>query len=307
MNSIYFSLFLLALCCFSTARGSGGMIPRRSNEVFYREQQQQHQQKLGVAKYADRKYPSTAWNSSRRLIGRHVCAQSKVVMVPVKDMQSYCKPMYQSYLRRCDKDGSGYCTGFRVVYELAYRAVQMLMPKTESVYTCCPGWTQTHVSAADCKKAICREPCRNGGMCTKPDYCACVPGWTGKTCETDVDECARRRHGCEQDCVNTPGSYMCLCKDGFILQADRRSCKKNEIQKNSEDTTELIKKIESLQQRLVALENWQRKTAMDIPDSRHPRDDRINSLSEQIAIIEETLEECSCFTKSDLSLPRPKK
>ena len=305
MNSIYFWLFFLALCSFSRVQGSSSRVPRRSNEVLYREQQQQ---KPGVAKYVDGKYPNVAWNSSRRLFGRHVCMQSKVVMVPVKDMQSYCKPMYQSYLRRCDnKEGSGYCTGYRVVYELAYRTVQILRPKTESLHACCPGWTQTQISSKDCKKAICTEPCRNGGMCTKPDHCTCPPGWAGKTCETDIDECVRKRHGCEHECVNIPGSYRCLCKDGFILQEDQRSCKKDESRKSSEDNSELLKKIETLQQRLVALEEWQNRLATDGPDSRHTREDRINSLSEQVAIIEETLYECSCFRRSSLSLPHPKK
>lgn len=41
---------------------------------------------------------------------------------------------------------------------------------------------------------------------------------------TDIDECVRKRHGCEHECINIPGSYRCLCKDGFTLQADRRSC-----------------------------------------------------------------------------------
>ncbi|GFU71082.1 epidermal growth factor-like protein 8 [Trichonephila clavipes] len=92
------------------------------------------------------------FGASLSAICRHVCTQNKVTMVPVKEMQSYCKPAYQSYLRRCDKEISRYCSGYRVVYELAYRSVQRLVAKTESLYSCCPGWTQTRVSSSDCKK-----------------------------------------------------------------------------------------------------------------------------------------------------------
>ena len=41
---------------------------------------------------------------------------------------------------------------------------------------------------------------------------------------TDVDECSRFLHDCQQICVNTLGSYNCSCNDGFILQNDTQSC-----------------------------------------------------------------------------------
>lgn len=33
----------------------------------------------------------------------------------------------------------------------------------------------------------------------------------------DQDECSGEEHNCNlnADCVNTPGSYRCACKDGF--------------------------------------------------------------------------------------------
>ena len=55
-------------------------------------------------------------------------------------------------------------------------------------------------------------------------------GETNKTlkCElfvfADVNECSREGHGCEQICINTVGSYYCVCRNGYFLHEDRRTC-----------------------------------------------------------------------------------
>ena len=41
---------------------------------------------------------------------------------------------------------------------------------------------------------------------------------------SDIDECSRRSHNCEQSCTNTEGRFNCSCRDGFLLQNDMRSC-----------------------------------------------------------------------------------
>ncbi|KAK9804303.1 hypothetical protein WJX72_005862 [[Myrmecia] bisecta] len=48
--------------------------------------------------------------------------------------------------------------------------------------------------------------------------CQCPAGWRGDgtNCE-DIDECAEGSSGCDQICVNEPGSFHCECKDGFTL------------------------------------------------------------------------------------------
>ncbi|CAL1542064.1 unnamed protein product, partial [Lymnaea stagnalis] len=48
--------------------------------------------------------------------------------------------------------------------------------------------------------------------------CACVNGWKGETCTIDIDECADRSGSCQEHshCLNTNGSYICVCDDGFI-------------------------------------------------------------------------------------------
>lgn len=40
----------------------------------------------------------------------------------------------------------------------------------------------------------------------------------------DINECTTEEHGCEQMCVNTVGSYFCMCRDGYFLYQDERTC-----------------------------------------------------------------------------------
>ncbi|KAI4880440.1 hypothetical protein NFI96_000305 [Prochilodus magdalenae] len=45
---------------------------------------------------------------------------------------------------------------------------------------------------------------------------------------TGIDFCDLGNHGCEHNCINTPESYMCKCKKGFILNMDGKSCSKKD-------------------------------------------------------------------------------
>lgn len=40
-----------------------------------------------------------------------------------------------------------------------------------------------------------------------------------------MNECLTEKP-CDQTCFNTAGSYYCTCREGFILQPDKQSCKK---------------------------------------------------------------------------------
>ncbi len=58
--------------------------------------------------------------------------------------------------------------------------------------------------------------------------CKCWPGFhlkdDGKTC-VDVDECSTTLP-CSQRCINTYGSYKCLCVDGYeALERNPNTCK----------------------------------------------------------------------------------
>ncbi|CAG9818509.1 unnamed protein product [Phaedon cochleariae] len=54
-------------------------------------------------------------------------------------------------------------------------------------------------------------------------------GWVQKggfsaTVMKEFDECSKIDHGCEQQCVNTLGSYVCTCLIGYELHSDGKSC-----------------------------------------------------------------------------------
>jgi len=65
-------------------------------------------------------------------------------------------------------------------------------------------------------------------LCSWPLQCRCHPGFQlkrdGKTC-VDIDECTTT-YPCSQRCINTHGSFHCLCVDGFELSPnDPTICK----------------------------------------------------------------------------------
>lgn len=43
-------------------------------------------------------------------------------------------------------------------------------------------------------------------------------------CFADIDECAEGSARCAHRCVNTPGSFTCVCNPGFELGADGKQC-----------------------------------------------------------------------------------
>ncbi|CAH3141405.1 unnamed protein product [Porites lobata] len=63
------------------------------------------------------------------------------------------------------------------------------------------------------------RPCQNGATCVNNngDYiCRCKPGYQGRNCEQDVNECNSRPCRNGGTCQNLPGSYRCQCKPGFL-------------------------------------------------------------------------------------------
>ncbi|KAF3852555.1 hypothetical protein F7725_005910 [Dissostichus mawsoni] len=98
---------------------------------------------------------------------------------------------------------------------------------------CCWGWTRrswghcqpllalTHrVAGIRCQpQAVCQPGCKHGD-CVGPNKCKCHPGFTGKTCNQDLNECGLKPRPCKHRCMNTYGSYKCYCQNGYMQMPD---------------------------------------------------------------------------------------
>uniref|UniRef100_A0A4W3H3F5 Matrilin 2 n=1 Tax=Callorhinchus milii TaxID=7868 RepID=A0A4W3H3F5_CALMI len=51
-----------------------------------------------------------------------------------------------------------------------------------------------------------------------------LSGFQSKICDSDL--CGTIDHGCEHICINTVGSYICQCKEGYVLNNDKKTCRK---------------------------------------------------------------------------------
>ncbi|KAM4889583.1 LOW QUALITY PROTEIN: epidermal growth factor-like protein 7 [Sylvia borin] len=111
--------------------------------------------------------------------GRRVCAAGP----PSAHTESHVQPVYQPYLTTCQ--GHRLCSTYRTIYRVAYRQRYRQLP--EPTASCCPGWSRANGHRLGCNRALCWEPCQNGGSCTFPGRCSCPSGWTGRACQTGTD------------------------------------------------------------------------------------------------------------------------
>ncbi|KAK2138931.1 hypothetical protein LSH36_2216g00000, partial [Paralvinella palmiformis] len=61
--------------------------------------------------------------------------------------------------------------------------------------------------------------CHNNGACVdkiNSYYCNCLPGFTGRQCQTDTDECVSNPCQNNGTCVDVINGYMCSCVQGFV-------------------------------------------------------------------------------------------
>lgn len=73
-------------------------------------------------------------------------------------------------------------------------------------------------------KCVKDEPCKtfsclNGGTClmleTEVAVCKCAPGYEGKQCQRNKDDCISNPCGEGNMCVDGINSFTCVCKPGF--------------------------------------------------------------------------------------------
>ncbi|XP_072015697.1 epidermal growth factor-like protein 7 [Amphiura filiformis] len=174
--------------------------------------------------------------------------------------------------------------------------------------TCPRGW-----GGPVCSKAVCFSECHNGGECVGPDSCACPAGWTGKYCDQDINECDSGYHECQQLCKNNNGSFECACYDGFILGMDSKSCQvcilcSPEFQELAGRVVELEKEVEELKQvkkSAIRPEDGMHLLDMALNDQHISQIGRISSLSDQISMLEERLDDCTCTYQNGYSRQQP--
>jgi hypothetical protein len=74
------------------------------------------------------------------------------------------------------------------------------------------------------------DPCDNGGSCTAAGTaftCACAPGFDGRTCDTNINECATHQCVSGATCVDGVNGYTCACANGFsgaLCESDIDEC-----------------------------------------------------------------------------------
>nr|XP_033771272.1 epidermal growth factor-like protein 8 [Geotrypetes seraphini] len=246
--------------------------------------------------------------------GMGVCSK-QTLRVPLIYNETFIQPIYHPYLTTCK--GLRACSTYRTTYRVSYRQVKKEVLQTS--ITCCPGWQKKHPAATSCDQALCHKPCRNGGSCSRPNVCLCRPGWGGKYCQIDVDECRTPIHSCSQQCVNTPGSYHCACHPGFSLGADGKSCQELPTPSpalptsgQSSTSEELTNEVKELQGKMVDLQErleWTVNTFQNLLPMRledikveHVQElwtrlrqlDQVESLSDQLMYMEEKMGSCAC-------------
>ncbi|KAM4625225.1 complement component C1q receptor [Polymixia lowei] len=98
----------------------------------------------------------------------------------------------------------------------------------ESGYSCiCPQGFKLHANQQNCSDIDeCQTQVCEGQLClnTPGSYtCMCKEGYemVGGICR-DIDECSDSR--CAQRCLNSLGSFSCHCHAGFVLSVDGYSC-----------------------------------------------------------------------------------
>ncbi|XP_023378879.1 epidermal growth factor-like protein 8 isoform X2 [Pteropus vampyrus] len=181
--------------------------------------------------------------------------------------------------------------------------------------------------------AICAKPCMNGGVCIRPDQCECTPGWGGKHCHVDVDECRTGVTLCSHHCLNTAGSFTCGCPHDLVLGTDGRTCAEGSskpptsanilsvaVREAEQDECALRREVGELRGRLERLEQWTGQAGAWVravlpmpPEELQPeqvaelwgRGDRIESLSNQVLLLEERLGTCESSCSSHLGSPSP--
>uniref|UniRef100_T1IXR4 Uncharacterized protein n=1 Tax=Strigamia maritima TaxID=126957 RepID=T1IXR4_STRMM len=108
----------------------------------------------------------------------------------------------------------------------------------------CPTNTLTQLrgrtSSNECENVTCSSTlCRNGGLCLSLNHqsqCYCPAGFSGPTCEVDINECESQPCYNGGECEDRPQGYECRCSPGYSglqCQNEETHCQHNSCPPNA--------------------------------------------------------------------------
>ena len=109
---------------------------------------------------------------------------------------------------------------FRLKCEAGFYGPSCTMMCNETYCPCFPGFTgdSCNVNIDDCAGVN----CTGNGLCKdgiNSYTCVCMPGFTGENCETDIDDCLYVECGKNRQCLDEVNSYTCVCTPGLHRRA----------------------------------------------------------------------------------------
>ncbi|CAI8055637.1 Deleted in malignant brain tumors 1 protein [Geodia barretti] len=180
-------------------------------------------------------------NCAHSNIGEHDCTLAEAVTV-------VCSTNVCPEGSKCTQDGNCYTkdeTGYKDIDECAMNVScteNSMCTNTEGSFYCmcnpgyCCGEDGNCTDIDECAMNTtrnCTNECsyecamgthnctRKGSKCVNTPgsyFCMCLPGYTGNDCE-DIDECEDPTlNNCDVNamCINTPGSFSCMCNNGYF-------------------------------------------------------------------------------------------
>ncbi|KAJ8374093.1 hypothetical protein SKAU_G00046730 [Synaphobranchus kaupii] len=153
-----------------------------------------------------------------------------------KECQPVCLFSGRVYVegdRKAVRDSAGKCLLFECRGGTMHRVEDSSCPELN-----CPESEQITLTDRCCKVCRGHDFCVEGNTCVEHSdcvnleagaYCSCKDGFRALRDDSaycqDIDECAEGKHYCRENtvCVNTPGSFMCICRSGYV-RIDDYSC-----------------------------------------------------------------------------------